>query len=290
MTLLQIQSFLALAENLSFTKAARQLSLSQSTMSMHIMALEKNLDIRLFIRSKKRVDLSPEGEIMYHTFKNALSNIETGLQDARELHRSHADIIRIGYLQGLNTDIFFNEIIDRYRKTHQNIILELVRLNNNDIIKGLDKHVIDIGFTLKRVQRFRPDFNWGSVYEAPVSIIRANVRGHGDAPLTTSCLNGETFIVLSQDADPTEKSALTKILDICGITPGDMIEASSVESQMLNVELGMGAALSNHMSKTYLKSWSVSFDVPGVMTECVWLSRKDHQNPIVRQFEEYLVN
>ena len=65
MTDIQVKCFLALARHLNFTQAAREMCISQSTLSMHISALEKKSDLTLFIRTKRKVELSPEGQILF---------------------------------------------------------------------------------------------------------------------------------------------------------------------------------------------------------------------------------
>ena len=84
MTDIQVKCFLALAEHLNFTQAARDLCISQSTLSMHISALEKNLALTLFIRTKRKVELSPEGEILYPVLKNVNEALEAAVTEARE--------------------------------------------------------------------------------------------------------------------------------------------------------------------------------------------------------------
>lgn len=56
-----LEIFLAVAETKSFSKAAKHLFLSQSTVSSHIKNLESELQKPLFIRSTKSVELSPDG-------------------------------------------------------------------------------------------------------------------------------------------------------------------------------------------------------------------------------------
>jgi DNA-binding transcriptional LysR family regulator len=256
---------------------------------MHILSLERDIDLRLFIRSKKRVLLSPEGEIMRKTFIEVIQRINNGRDAARELHRKHADIIHIGYMQGLDTKLFFNEIIDTYRRMYPETEFEIVRLSNNAIIDCLNNRIIDVGFTLRRIQLLRPDFSVGSLYKAQVSIMCAEDRfREDDKPLEIRDFEGATFIVLQSDEDPTEQDKLKEILRENCVTAGGVMEVTSIESQILNVEMGMGVALSSHMSRVYNKKRLRFVDIPGQIEECVWISNSDHQNPVVKRFEEYL--
>ena len=65
MNLKQLEAFVEVAESGSFSKAAKRLFLTQPTVSAHILALEKELDIRLFVRNTKEVCLTEEGQRLY---------------------------------------------------------------------------------------------------------------------------------------------------------------------------------------------------------------------------------
>ena len=77
----QLEAFVATAEYSSFTKAAEELFLTQSTVSSHISTLEKTLGIRLMQRSaRQRVALTEEGERVYRDAKDILERCQA-LQD-----------------------------------------------------------------------------------------------------------------------------------------------------------------------------------------------------------------
>lgn len=68
--------FYFVATTLSFSEASKQLFISQSAVSQSIKALEKKLDQTLFIRSTKRVRLTPEGEILLRHVEPAMNLID----------------------------------------------------------------------------------------------------------------------------------------------------------------------------------------------------------------------
>lgn len=70
--------FYAAAGKQSFSKAAQELFITQSAVSQSIKNLEERLKTVLFVRSKREIRLTPEGETLYEYVKNALSLIEKG--------------------------------------------------------------------------------------------------------------------------------------------------------------------------------------------------------------------
>ena len=86
--------FYYVATTLSFSEASRQLFISQSAVSQAVKNLEKKLGHTLFVRSTKRVILTPEGELLLQHVKPALSMLNEGeavLSRRRKSYRSAAD-------------------------------------------------------------------------------------------------------------------------------------------------------------------------------------------------------
>ncbi|MDR0577238.1 MAG: transcriptional regulator GcvA [Candidatus Accumulibacter sp.] len=80
-----VRAFEACARNTSFTRAADELCISQSAVSRHITCLEKWLDVKLFQRIHRGIELTPQGSTYFRIVKNALDQIESG---ARQLKQS----------------------------------------------------------------------------------------------------------------------------------------------------------------------------------------------------------
>ena len=73
MNLKQLEAFVHVAEGESFSKAAKELFLTQPTVSAHIAGLEKELNARLFVRNTKEVKLSEEGKLLYDSAKQIVA-------------------------------------------------------------------------------------------------------------------------------------------------------------------------------------------------------------------------
>ena len=81
MNLKQLEAFVRVSERRSFSKAAKELFLTQPTVSAHISSLEKELDARLFVRNTKEVDLSEEGKKLYD-YARQMVDLEYKIEDA----------------------------------------------------------------------------------------------------------------------------------------------------------------------------------------------------------------
>ena len=88
--------FYHVANTLSFSEASKQLFISQSAVSQSIKVLEKKLNQTLFIRSTKRVQLTPEGEILLKHIEPAINLIQKGENQLLEANTLNSGQLRIG--------------------------------------------------------------------------------------------------------------------------------------------------------------------------------------------------
>jgi DNA-binding transcriptional LysR family regulator len=91
--------FYQVASDLSFSKAAEKLFISQSAVSQNIKNLEKELKTELFIRSTKKVRLTEAGKILFEHIEPAFNLIESGEKSIREINSLERGEIHIGFTQ-----------------------------------------------------------------------------------------------------------------------------------------------------------------------------------------------
>ena len=113
--------FYHVAITLSFSEASKQLFISQSAVSQCIKVLEKKLNQPLFIRSTKKVQLTPEGEILFKHIEPAMNLIRRGENQLLEANTLHGGQLRIGASDTICRYYlvpFFKEFHTRYPNVH----------------------------------------------------------------------------------------------------------------------------------------------------------------------------
>lgn len=95
MTITQLRCFIAMAEELSFTHAAKKLYISQTAVTYHIKALEKELGTDLFVRTTRKVILSEVGKQFYRDVREAVQTIDTAYESVRKNNKKKT--FSIGY-------------------------------------------------------------------------------------------------------------------------------------------------------------------------------------------------
>jgi len=105
MELTSLRYFLCVARNLSFSRAAEQLYISQPTLSYHISNLEKELGAPLFLRDKRQLALTEAGKILFDESIKACAHVDRATQKIAALS-AIPDSIRFGFLELLITPCF----------------------------------------------------------------------------------------------------------------------------------------------------------------------------------------
>ena len=133
--------FYYVATTLSFSEASKQLFISQSAVSQAIKTLEKKLDQTLFIRSTKRVQLTPEGEILLRHIEPAINLIqrgETQLVDAA----STGGQIRIGASDTI-CRYFLVPYLERFHKEFPNTHIKVTNQTSMKCVELLESGQVD---------------------------------------------------------------------------------------------------------------------------------------------------
>ena len=149
MELKQLQSFIAVVECQSFTKAAQRLFLSQPSVSAHIRRLEEELHSRLLIRTTKNVEITPRGWELYECACEMIKRWDNLLQrwdnETRRVIRLGASTIPSAYI--------LPELLPAYGKEHPDIYFSIYQSNSQDITDRLLQGDFDVGFIDRKSTR-----------------------------------------------------------------------------------------------------------------------------------------
>ena len=133
-----LKNFVTVAECGSILKAAAELHISQPPLSKQMQALEKELNVTLFVRTPRGIRLTDKGELLY---KKALSLISYSESILTELHEPSADTINIGIVTS-STD-YALDIISSYC-AEKNVIFSIHEKESFEHIKMLEKGLLDM--------------------------------------------------------------------------------------------------------------------------------------------------
>lgn len=166
--------FYHVASTLNFSEASKQLFISQSAVSQSIKTLERKLDQVLFIRSTKKVQLTPEGEILMRHIEPAMNLIQRGeaqLLDAA----STGGQIRIGASDTI-CRYFLIPYLERFHKAFPNAHIKVINQTSLKCAELLKSGLVDLivvnhpnrylgtGASSVRIKKFRDVFIAGEPF------------------------------------------------------------------------------------------------------------------------------
>ncbi|MCP2290788.1 LysR family transcriptional regulator [Nocardia amikacinitolerans] len=142
----QLQYFIAVAEELSFTRAAQRLHVSQQGLSTQIKQLEHTMDVVLFARTTRLVELTAAGAVFLQDLRDTLSSLDAAVDRARSVHRGEQDRLVLGAMEGAALTLT-EPILDAFRKRHPGVTVELRHFTYEDPSAGLKTGSVDVAFT-----------------------------------------------------------------------------------------------------------------------------------------------
>ena len=138
----QLQSFVTVVQEESFTQAAGRLFVSQSTVSTHIHQLESELNTKLILRTTKSLQITPKGRELYEYALNILELKERMIQacsiESRRIIHLGASTIPSAYI--------LPQLLADFGKSHQDIYFIIHQSDSQGIINGLKDGLFNLGF------------------------------------------------------------------------------------------------------------------------------------------------
>lgn len=138
--------FYHVANTLSFSEASKQLFISQSAVSQSIKVLEKKLNQTLFIRSTKRVQLTPEGEILLKHIEPAMNLIKQGENQLLEANTLNGGQLRIGASDTI-CRYYLVPYLKEFHRKYPNVHIKVTNQTSIACAKLLESGQVDFSIT-----------------------------------------------------------------------------------------------------------------------------------------------
>lgn len=135
--------FCEVAKCQSFSKAAKQLYMTQPAVSQSIMQLESELDVRLFTRTSKGVSLTSEGEILFEYAHSAINLIDVGEKKLLEARNLLAGELQIG-VGDTNSRYYLLPYLEKFHSNYPHIKLKIINRTTTELCTMLKAGEIDL--------------------------------------------------------------------------------------------------------------------------------------------------
>ena len=171
MELRHLRYFVAVAEELHFTRAAERLHIAQPPLSQQIRALEEELGVQLLQRTRRSVALTDAGAAPLERARTMLAMAQALPEELRRIARGEAGELRIGFTSTLPLTKVLRDIVADHRRTHPEVLLTLRELHTAEQFEALRRGELDV------VQMFEPYVSMASRAGAGEVLYAASSRG-----------------------------------------------------------------------------------------------------------------
>ena len=240
MELRHLRYFVAVAEELNFTKAAQRMCTVQPSLSQQIKDLENEVGVQLLIRSNRKVELTEEGKAFLKQAILSLEHAELAIQEARKVANLQKDQLNIGFVPVAEMKIF-PYIMPNIRAHFPELKIHFHSLTDADQFKALKNAEIDIAFT--RYQDQSSDIEYVQIFNEPLALIVPK-----DDPITeqrhvsVKNFNGQNFVISDEDVSPQLHKIISDYFKESKLNVNIVQHSTNI---LLNVNLvGMGVGWS----------------------------------------------
>ncbi|MFC6066485.1 LysR substrate-binding domain-containing protein [Streptomyces ochraceiscleroticus] len=289
-TLVQLVSFVAVAEELHFTRAAERLRMTQPPLSRQIQLLEHELGVQLLDRTNRTVRLTPAGRSFLNEARNILRQAEAATLSAKQVSAGEAGAIAIGFTAA-SAYSALGTLLDVARSTMPGTEIVLREKVTRDQLEAITQGSLDLGMI--RPAGTGPDLTTRPAIRE--GLLAAVPRDHplsaGEGPLRIDEFDGQQVLMYSPVEARYFHELLVSIFRAARVTPEFTQYLSQVHSLLAMVNAGWGiafvpeAAAQMRFSGITFRSLELPDPTP-VELHLVW--RKANDNPALHALLRHL--
>jgi len=287
-----LRYFIAVAEELHFSRAAERLGMSQPPLSQQINDLEKALGVRLLRRTNRRVELTAAGQAYLDAAREIMVRVEEAGDLARRAERGEIGELRVAFTRSTPLIDLFPRAIRAFREAYPAVRLVLQERNTLQQVTCLLDGSQQVG--LVRGTALPPTLVTHKLLDDPlVAVLRADhpLARRKRASLRMTDLAHENFIVFVRAAGTGIHDQLLAMCRHAGFEPRIAQEAGESSTMIGLVAAGLGVAvLPRSMRQVQVEGVAyVSIDTPDAASALYLAHRREDTSPLVKAFTKLVL-
>ncbi|MFT4177609.1 MAG: LysR substrate-binding domain-containing protein [Luteolibacter sp.] len=291
MELRHLRYFVAVADGLSFRKAAEKLGLSRPALSKQIKDLEREIGVRLLERDTVSVSLTKAGELFLRDSHALLDQAERAVQRAREAQNGHRGTLRMGSVGILATE-FLPGTLKKFHARFPRCEIDFREMLPPDQLDALTTGALDIAFTYGLDAGAHP--GQGSVCIVRSKFGVAVSKNHPWAARTSvklSEIGDQPLLCVSDGTRSPHREEIERIFHDEGVTPRNFRHIGGIDSCFTLITVDQGISLLPRVLDVASRE-IVIVPIAAETTNCdfkmwaVW--QKASSSPLVQYFTELL--
>jgi len=284
-----LRQFVAVAEELHFTRAAERLHMTQPPLSLAIQVLERDLGAALFVRTQRSVALSPAGTALLPRVRRLLADADALPRMAQAAAAGLAGQLRLAFV----SSIAYGPLpvwLSSFRQVHADVAVQLREATLDVQLAAFDADQIDAGFVLHAPGAAPAGFAaWPALAEPMVLALPQDHPAAARRKPSFDSIAAEPLLIFPRDIAPSLYDAVLGFYRSKGTTPRIAQEAIQMQTLVNLVSSGMGLA--------WVPASVMQLQRPGVVyrplagealhceTSLVW---REPALPVVRRFVDHV--
>jgi DNA-binding transcriptional LysR family regulator len=251
MELRHLRYFVAVAEELNFTRAAEKLHLAQPSLTRQIHNLEEELGVRLLDRTRNQVSLTEEGRRFLVDAQRLVALSLESVKSVQRFSRGESAQLNLGYLFKFNFDLLPATLTTFYQACPE-IAVNLFDMSPAEQIRALEARKIDLGFVGLRppANRNMAGLEWECVaHHDVIAVLPANHVLGRKRKIKLVDLKPLFFVAMSEETHPGSRGWLSGLCQHAGFTPRILQDVELESGLMTFVAEGLGVTLAREQIK-----------------------------------------
>ena len=212
-----LRYFVAVAEELNFSRAARRLHMAQPPLSTAIRQLEQELGVELFVRTSREVTLTEAGDAFLTGARRTLEEAERAVTTARRAAAGELGRLNVAYSWSMRFETL-PALGQAFRAQHPAVDLLAQELWNSQLTPAFRSGSVDIAISL--CPEVAPDLSYDAIRREPVvALLGASHPLADHRPLPLAALADESFVLFPREIAPRLHDSFVAIYRRAGFEP-----------------------------------------------------------------------
>jgi DNA-binding transcriptional LysR family regulator len=243
MELRHLRYFVAVAEELHFTRAAERLGIKQPPLSLQIRQLERELGTSLFHRLTRGVELTETGTLLLDEARRILDQVERIKAGVQSRARGETGSIHLGFACATCFQPLVSGIIRAHRERYPDVLVSLEQRDTPLLVAGLRNGEIDVAF-IRSPLRDGEGLEVEPLVEEPMVILLPESHPRaGDRSMPLAALADETLILFPRAVGPGLHDAIIASCQRAGFSCKLSQDSPQILTTVLMVAAGLGVSI-----------------------------------------------
>lgn len=284
MELRDLRYFSAVAEELHFGRAAERLHMTQPALSRQIQALETELGVQLFQRTKRNVQLTMAGQTLFEEAKQILHHAEQAIQTTRRAARGEVGQLRLCFTASALRSVI-PQIMRVFCDRYPDVQVTMTERCTHEQVVAFQNHQVDVGFLYPPVDE-KLLFVQAIADEAWIVALPKEHYLATQKYLTLNALANEAFILHPRQEGAVFYDQIIQLCEQAGFYPNVVQEVETSQTRIGLVAAGMGVTFVPEYLQNLGDTEVIYRRLKGAAPklQLAIAHRHDNASPIVQQF------